>query len=217
MTGLATGTASYHPRRGDKGEKIVIQKPSLPSAPDTWLDSRAAATFVPGGDVPPVIGDVPLTHWSDAPLGQAEWQAVAGIKSDLAEPLLQGLGGKKASSGVVIEEADGRIWLIAPSNQFGGYRASFPKGTADSTLSLQTNAIKEAFEETGLRVEITGLIGDFPRTTSVARMYRARRLGGTPSAMGWESQAVHLVPKAKLFDFLNMPADHAVAKILLAG
>ncbi|MCX5579480.1 NUDIX hydrolase [Kaistia terrae] len=217
MTSLAGATASYHPKRGDKGEKILLKKPSLPSTPDTWLNPDMAATFVPGSEVPSEIAGIPLAPWLDVPRTEAEWQAVAGIKTDLVEPPLQGLAGKKASSGVVIEEADGRVWLIAPSNQFGGYKASFPKGTADPKLSLQATAIKEAFEETGLRVEITGLIGDFPRTTSVARMYRARRLGGTPGAMGWESQAVHLVPKAKLLDFLNMPADHALAKILLAG
>src|SRR3546814_3051951 len=85
--------------------------------------------------------------------------------------------GKVASSGVIVEEPDGRVWLVGPTNGFGGYRSTFPKGNAEPELSLQANAIKEAFEETGLRVKITGFVGDFTRTTSVARLYRAVRVG----------------------------------------
>src|SRR3546814_18781734 len=55
---------------------------------------------------------------------------------------------------------------------------------------------------------ITGFVGDFTRTTSVARLYRAVRVGGTPASMGWESQAVHLVPKDQLYRFLNRETDH---------
>ena len=82
---------------------------------------------------------------------------------------------------------------------------------------MQANAIKEAFEESGLQVEIVGHIGDFERTTSVARMYRARRVGGDPTASGWESQAVSLVPKEKLHEILNMWPDHLVAESIGAG
>ncbi len=104
--------------------------------------------------------------------------------------------------------------MIAPSNKFGGCEATFPKGTIEGGLSLQGNAIKEVFEETGLKIEITGFIGDFKRTTSVARMYRARRVGGSPVSMGWETQAVHLVPKERLYDHLNMHPDHVIAEKL---
>ncbi|MNH39989.1 hypothetical protein D3C79_1012350 [compost metagenome] len=66
-------------------------------------------------------------------------------------------------------------------------------------------------------MEITGLIGDFERTTSVARMYRARRVGGDPTASGWETQAVSLVPKEKMYDLLNMWPDHPIAESIGAG
>jgi hypothetical protein len=32
----------------------------------------------------------------------------------------------------------------------------------------------------------------------VTRLYLAKRVGGTPAAVGWESQAVRLVPRAML-------------------
>ena len=123
---------------------------------------------------------------------------------------------KSVGAGVVIEEPDGRVWLTAPTNGFGGYNATFPKGTAEPGLSLQANAIKEAFEETGLQVRITGIVGDFERTTSIARMYTARRVGGDPTKMGWETQAVQLVPKEKLLEAMNMPSDKEIVARYLA-
>ena len=39
----------------------------------------------------------------------------------------------------------------------------------------------------------------------------ARRIGGTPSAMGWESQAAHLVPAARLLEVATNPNDAVIA------
>ena len=206
-----------HPQIDHHGETVSIHTPSKPTPIHTWNDPHAAATVTPGGELPAALHDVAFKPWTDHPRTADGWDYVAGVKDDLDEPPFHAPKGKVASSGVVIEEPDGRVWLVAPTNQFGGYEATFPKGNAEPELSLQANAIKEAFEETGLQVEITGFVGDFERTTSVARLYTARRVGGTPAAMGWESQAVHLVPRAKLYDFLNMHTDHGPAETIGAG
>lgn len=95
---------------------------------------------------------------------------------------------KNAATGVIIEEVDGRVWLVHPTNQFGGYAASFPKGKIEQGLPLQANAIKETFEESGLKVEITGIVGDSDRSTSITRYYTAKRVGGDSTDMSWESQ-----------------------------
>ena len=58
---------------------------------------------------------------------------------------------------------------------------------------------------------------DVERTTSKARFYLARRVGGTPADAGWESQSVSLVPPDKLYSVLNMSADHDLAEKLGAG
>lgn len=207
----------HHPRNDHTGKPVEVKTPSHASAPSTWHSPNAVATFVPDGDVPLSLNGVPFRAWKDHPRTTEGWDYVDGVNDDLWEPAFVLPKGKKAASGVIIEEPDGRVWLVAPTNQFGGYEASFPKGTAEEELSLQANAIKEAFEETGLKVEIIDVIGDFERTTSVARMYRARRVGGTPTAMGWESQAVHLVPKGRLYDHLNMWTDHGIAEQIGAG
>ena len=209
--------AHDHPEADDDGHPVLIKHPTHPSAASTWNNPDATATFVPSGDVPLSLNGVPFRLWRDHPTTSAGWDYVDGVNDRLAEPPFHAKPGKSIGAGVIIEEPDGRVWLTAPTNEFGGYKATFPKGTAEGDLSLQANAIKEAFEETGLKIEITGFVGDFERTTSVARMYRARRVGGTPIAMGWESQAVHLCPKGDLYDLLNGWADHPVAEAIGAG
>ena len=86
------------------------------------------------------------------------------------------------------------------------------KGFVKSRLNLFANAIKEAHEETGLRIRLTGHAHDSERTTSMTRYYHAERIGGHPSDMGWETQAVHLVPKDQLEDHLNSPLDKDIAR-----
>lgn len=209
--------AKPHPQMDHTGKPVTIKRPSHESAPSTWHNPDSVATFIPDGDVPLSINGVRLSKWKDHPKTTEGWNFVDGVNDDLEEPDFHVPNGKHASSGVIVEEPDGRVWLIAPTNQFGGYEASFPKGTTEEGLSMQGNAIKEAFEESGLKVQITGFIGDFERTTSVCRMYRAKRIGGTPIAMGWETQAVHLVPKGHLYEHLNMWPDHPIAEMIGGG
>lgn len=218
-TGVAAAAAPvhHHPRTGEAGEQVEIKRPSHASLPSTWHNPDAVATFVPGGDVPASLNGVSLTQWKDHPRTNEGWEYSDGIMDDLYEPPFILQPGKKAAAGVVVEEPDGRCWTISPTNAFGGYLQSFPKGTAEPDMSLQGTALKEVFEELGLKVQITGFIGDFSRTTSVARMYRAKRIGGTPTAMGWESQAAHLIPKGQLYEYLNMSSDHGIAEAIGAG
>lgn len=209
--------ATFHPRLSEKGKKVPVFNPTHPSAPSTWHNPKAIATFVPNGDIPASLNGVFISPWKDAPKTIDGWNYVDGIDDDLDEPPLSAIKGKHISSGVVIEEPDGRVWVVCPTNQFGGYHATLPKGTAEPELSLQANAIKECFEESGLQVKITGYLGDYERTTSVARMYKAVRVGGDPTGCGWETQAVSLVPKDKLYSVLNMKTDHPIAHHSGAG
>ncbi|EGD6457268.1 NUDIX hydrolase [Salmonella enterica] len=177
---------------------------------------ETVATFTPAGDHPRGIGNVPFKSWTDTPRTKAGWNYVDGLNYELREKPLTVPPGMHPAAGVIIEEDDGRVWLVAPTNAFGGYQNTFPKGTCEKGLSVQANAIKEAWEESGLQVQITGILGDFERTTSVARMYIARRIGGNPVDMGWESQAVRLVPKDKLKELLNMETDHSIIDAYLS-
>ena len=111
-----------------------------------------------------------------------------------------------------MREKDGRIWLVQPKNAFGGYQSTFPKGRVESSLSLQANAIKEAFEETGLKARITGLAGDREGDITLTRYYTAEREDGDPSQPGDESEGVVLAPADKLDGFLNRDRDRKLAK-----
>jgi len=105
---------------------------------------------------------------------------------------------------------------VAPTNAFGGYEVTFPKGTIDTGMTPQSTAIREAFQESGLQVELTGFIGDFERSTSVTRYYFAKRISGIPSDMDWESQAVLLIPQEKLFSVLVNANDKPLLETMLA-
>lgn len=108
--------------------------------------------------------------------------------------------------------------MVSPTNKFGNYENDIPqRETRRQKLSLQANAIKEGFEESGLKVRITGYLGDFKRTTSITRLYLAERVSGKPTNMGWESQAVKLVPpsewKSSLKNTSDLPVLAALKKL----
>lgn len=124
--------------------------------------------------------------------------------------------GKSPASGVVVLEDDGRVWVVSPSNAYGGYINTFPKGKLEPGMCPRANAVKEAFEESGLKVALTGFLCDAIRSTSVTRYYTARRVGGHPGTMGWETQAVHLVPATQLATLADHPNDKPILQALLA-
>ena len=204
-----------HPQLGEKGEKVYISKPTKATPSANWSDPQAVATFPVGGAAPASLNGVPIAEWKDAPEDDAGWESLPGINHDLAEAPILVPEGKGAGAGVIIEEPDGRVWVVHPTNQFAGHDATFPKGGRDPGSSLQATALRECFEEAGLQVKITGVVGDFERTTSMVRYYRGVRTGGDPTKCGWETQAVSLVPKDKLLDELNSGVDHPIA--LAAG
>jgi ADP-ribose pyrophosphatase YjhB (NUDIX family) len=199
-----------HPRPDHHGLPVHLAKPHAPTPMDTWSDPTALATTVPDGPRPEWLNGLPLAPWRDVPRTLAAWAKVPGQGNFPEPPPPAG----HLTAGVVILEADSRVWTVSPSNAFGGYVNTFPKGHPDPGLGLRATALKEAFEETGLQVELTGWLVDVTRTTSLARYYLARRMGGDPAAMGWESQAVHLVPTKLLPADLTHPKDQPILAAL---
>jgi len=201
-----------HPRQDDKGQTVEIKHPSTASPLAAWADPAAVATAAPDAPMPQAINGVAVGPWRGAPTSAAGWEAlVANIP--FSEPPMPSAPGKKPAAGVVTVEPDGRVWVVSPTNGFGGYATTFPKGKLDG-LSLHSAAIKEAFEESGLQVELAGFLCDSVRSTSVTRYYLARRIGGSPAAMGWESQAVKLVPRDELRGVVTHPNDAPILEVL---
>ena len=199
----------YHPAKGPGNMPIWIDRPTTPTNYFEMTNPQETATFVPGEHVPGSLNNVPFEPWWDAPETDKAWNRVEGQNPEL-DAIPFDPQGKTAGAGVVIMEPDGRIWLTAPTNEYGGYKATFPKGTAEYGANMQATAIREAFEETGLKVRLVGLLGDFDKTTSRARIYLAERVGGTPAEMGWESQGVHLATKEEAAKLLNQPVDKPI-------
>lgn len=195
----------HHPCLNDDGQPIPIHLPSLPTTLATWGDPTRIATVVPGGQLPHALNGILFTPWEGGLMTPA---------SPVDEPPFVLPDGMAAAAGVVVLEEDGRIWLVSPTNRFGGYETTFPKGRADPGTSLQHTAIREAFEESGLLVEISAYLLDARRTQTFTRYYLARRIGGSPAAMGWESQAVHLVPLPQLRAVAAHPNDAAIIDAL---
>lgn len=178
-----------------------------PTDPEHNSNPDDVAVWVKGHD-PGQLDEGPrFERW----VPPADWSRVDGQMPRLDEDIpLMPVEGKSIGSGVIIREPDGRIWMVEPTNHYGGYRNTFPKGTQEAGLSLQANAIKETYEESGLKVRITGHLGDYERTTSVARFYLAERESGTPVGQGPESQAVKLVPLDAARDLANVPIDQKI-------
>lgn len=207
-------TAVWHPRPDDQGQPVRLRNPSVPSEPSAWSNTTALARVVPDGPLPAILNGLPLIPWRQVPENMAAWEALAATMS-IAEPSFNPPKGLKAAAGVVACEPDGRVWVVAPSNAFGGYQATFPKGRLDGK-SLKATALVETFEETGLQVQLTGFLVDVPRSSSYTRYFLGQRIGGTPADMGWESQAVMLVPIAQLPKVVNNESDMTVIAELLA-
>ncbi len=208
--GNAAVAPQIHPRKDEAGQDVVIASPTTPSDSSTWANRTATAVFVPDGEHPDELNGIAMTPW-EAPTTLEEWQNVAGQNPNLDEFADRRV--KKA--GTVVVEPDGRVWIIESTNHFTGAR-TFPKGTVDDGLSLQATAIKETYEETGLRVEIVAHLTDFRQNTGKpkTRYYLARRTGGTPTAMGWETQGVYLIPGNELGNTLKTARDLHVLRAL---
>lgn len=125
---------------------------------------------------------------------------------------LKKIPGKHLSAGVIVKEPDGRIWIYEPKDHYGGYHHTFSKGTHEEGLTLQQTAIKEAMEELGLLVKITGHVGDYEKSTSVTRYYVAQRIGGNPSKTTWESDTVRCVTPDKAEALFNTEIDKKILK-----
>lgn len=188
-------------------EGIVLKNPQKPTSPENNDNPDDRATFVAGHTPGDGLNGIPFKPW-DGPEG-GDWAKVDGT-GDFDEPDLPATKGKRLGAGVVITEPDGRVWTLTPTNHFGGYFETLPKGGIEPGLNLRQTAIKEAWEESGLKVRLTGYIGDFERNTSVARYYRAERVGGDPTDYHWETAASHLVPMDDLDDALHHVNDKPI-------
>jgi 8-oxo-dGTP diphosphatase len=116
---------------------------------------------------------------------------------------------------VVVPSEEGRILLVRRgSDPYEGYWA-LPGGFVEVGETLETAAVREAGEETGLEVEIVRLVGVYsdpgrdPRGHNVSCAYLARARDGEPSAATDAVEASFLDPSTVelAFDHKKIIAD----------
>ena len=150
------------------------------------------------------------------------WEKVKDV--DINEP--PPVHGKKIDRcSIMVQEPDGRVWIVQPTNHFGDRKYTMPGGSVEPGLTDQQNALKEFWEETGLQVEITGHLGDFEDSNNKnnGRLYIGKRVGGAPwdakieskiidqktGKPAAESDSVHLVPPDVAAKLLHRTDDLA--------
>lgn len=209
---MASSTKTvFHPKRDESDDRVELKSPTSPSASSNWEIVTEIATFVPGGACPAKLNGIPFQPVRDA--NDVLFQRYAR-KNSFAEPAFNCPEGYKPAAGALVVEPDGRVWLIHPSNQYGSYHLTFPKGASHGVAMLRETAVRESFEKSGLLVELFDFLADAKRSLSYTRYYLARRISGSPTDMGWESQAVSLVPHDRLPENLNSAFDQPLAQAL---
>jgi ADP-ribose pyrophosphatase YjhB (NUDIX family) len=197
------------------GQPVIIKRPSDPTPPPSWHDPQAVAVFVPDGPTPTILNGIPLRS-PHPPSDLAGWSKLVKAASPASTPPPFPKTWKTPAAGGVIVEPDGRVWLVEPTNHRGGDDRTFPTGARERGYSFEATAAKVVFEATGLLVEIGAYLVDCERPGSVTRFFLARRVGGSPNGMGWQVQAVCLVPLGQLRTLAPHPT-HACAVQAVLG
>lgn len=206
---------TYHPHPDDQGRAVRIHRPSTPSPAAAWGDPTSTVVVLPDGPAPAALNGTPFAPW--CPPGDAEaWWSSEAARMAVPEPPFACPAGMKPAAGALVLEPDGRAWAVAPSNRFGGHEFTLPKGRTDGR-SLAATALVEVFEEAGLQVELQAWLRDTQRKETYTRFFLAKRVGGSPANLTWESQACILAPLDVLQVMLTHPGDQLVLKTYRAS
>lgn len=117
-------------------------------------------------------------------------------------------GTRITGGGKSYESESPMVMLVHPRNKFGG-PLSFPKGRVDKGEGLTRAAVREVWEETGVKVKPVDMLRNFTKgkphkdhasqpdwtgTTTVTRYYIGYIVGGHPQRFGWEADSVTFKP-----------------------
>ncbi len=105
----------------------------------------------------------------------------------------------KVAVGVLVTDQEGRLLYTKRNHNPRMGAWAFPSGFVDQGEEVRAAGIREAREETGLEIELDGLLGVFSRTGDpvVFIVYRARAVGGTLRP-GSEADDVRFFPTEDL-------------------
>ncbi|MBP6468910.1 MAG: NUDIX domain-containing protein [Chloroflexi bacterium] len=177
------------------------------AAKEALADPNKAFTFRSGQEIPGL-------PFKPVKMADADFHAQTKILPH-DPPLQIDDPDKHAAAGMLLFTPDGKLVVVDPAGQYGGYQTTFPKGTQEDGMSLQATAVKEVYEETGFKARILGHLGDYEKTTSVNRFYIGVVEDGAPWAAHYETEAVRIVPLDQVDALLNVGADKGIFQDLL--
>ena len=123
----------------------------------------------------------------------------------------------KVAAGVIVSNDKGQVLLMQRGHDPRKGLWSYPSGYVDSGESVEDAAVRETFEETQVRVELTALQGVYSETGDrvVLIVYRGAIAEGEPAA-GPESLAVGFFDPDDLPE-LAFPRDDRIIREWLAA
>jgi 8-oxo-dGTP diphosphatase len=120
----------------------------------------------------------------------------------------------RVGAGVLVEQ-DGRALLVQRTGEPWKGAWCFPAGFIEPGEPPEQAAAREIREETGLQVEITGLVDiyfydDDPRGNGLLLLYRGRRVGGEQQPTSETAQVQYFRPEEIPGDLAGGGNDRAV-------
>jgi mutator protein MutT len=126
--------------------------------------------------------------------------------------------GQKVVAGTIAMEG-GRILLTRRAIHPAHGKWTFPGGYVEWGEPVEQAAIRETLEETGLTVDLGGLIGvySYPASPVVIVVYTARVLGGVPTPCHENDRVEWIGRDAIPWDDLAFPSTTAALRDFLKG
>lgn len=117
-----------------------------------------------------------------------------------------------------IPEQEGRVLLTRRSINPGRGLWTFPGGFVDFGESVEDAAVRETFEETGLKVDLTGLhnVYSYPGAPVII-VYRAKVVGGTLTTCEENDCLEWVAPEAIDWDTLAFPSTREALREWVAA
>ncbi len=118
-----------------------------------------------------------------------------------------------SAGGVVYKNINGKIHicLIKPSNGYGGYTWTFPKGRMDPGESKEETALREVREEAGVVAKIQSYLGQYEGTSSISHYFIMTSIEDGLET-DFETEDVVFVPIEKASKMLNSSRDKQIIK-----
>jgi 8-oxo-dGTP diphosphatase len=108
--------------------------------------------------------------------------------------------------GGIVFDAEGRVLLRKPSNGWGGYAWTFPKGAPDLEIntSPEQTALREVREETGVTCEVvSSLPGRYESDTCFTQYFLMRPLSQVPE-FDFETEEVRWVAVEEAVQLISL-------------